>query len=83
MDPGPKPGSGKEDSTLSGSKGRIRITGSVSSEQERVEAEGRLLAAAGGQPMDLAISVLAPQAGGVRNRGDCRGSGGPGVPAAL
>lgn len=45
-----------------GSEGRIRITGSVSSEQERVEAEGRLLAAAGGQPMDLAISVLAPRA---------------------
>ena len=34
----------------------------MSSEQERVEAEGRLLAAAGGQPMDLAISVLAPRA---------------------
>ena len=45
-----------------GSEGRIRITGSVSTEQERVEAEGRLLAAAGGQPMDLAISVLAPRA---------------------
>lgn len=46
---------------VGGSGGRIRITGSVSSEQERVEAEGRLLAAAGGQPMDFAISVLAPR----------------------
>ena len=46
---------------VGGSEGRIRITGSVSSEQERVEAERKLLAAADGQPVHFAISVLAPR----------------------
>ena len=44
-----------------GSDGRIRITGSVSTERERANAESLLLAAAGGQPLETAISVLAPR----------------------
>ena len=51
-----------------GSDGRVRITGTVSSERERLAVERALLAAADGWPVEFSISQRAPRAvaGGTR-----------------